>query len=160
MKICLIWTFKPSILQISWRKKQKSGMGDVWIIGSVDLGKGSGWALPTTRRALTSLRSPSILYGMDVPVNLAQCPQCMPTACIWYLLVKKQTHRSVHYKFLGHRISVPLLYFLEGNGNRLGISVIRASLLVQLVKNLPAGDQVWFPTQVWFLGWEDLLEKG
>ena len=33
---------------------------------------------------------------------------------------------------------------------------LRASLVAQLVKNLPAKQQ----TPVWFLGWEDLLEKG
>ena len=31
-----------------------------------------------------------------------------------------------------------------------------ASLVVQLVKNLPAKQETW----VQFLGWEDLLEKG
>ena len=32
----------------------------------------------------------------------------------------------------------------------------RASLIAQLVKNLPAMQE----TPVWFLGWEDLLEEG
>ena len=33
---------------------------------------------------------------------------------------------------------------------------IRASLIVQLVKNLPAMQETWVPS----LGWEDPLEKG
>ena len=36
-----------------------------------------------------------------------------------------------------------------------GISVLQASLVAQLVKNLPAMWKAW----VWFLGWEDPLEK-
>ena len=32
----------------------------------------------------------------------------------------------------------------------------RASLVAQLVKNLPAMQETWVPS----LGWEDLLEKG
>ena len=36
------------------------------------------------------------------------------------------------------------------------IPVLWASLLVPMVKNLPAMWETW----VWFLGWEDLLEKG
>ena len=34
-----------------------------------------------------------------------------------------------------------------------GVICIWASMIAQLVKNLPA-------MQVWFLGWKDLLEKG
>ena len=34
--------------------------------------------------------------------------------------------------------------------------VLQASLVAQLVKNPPAMQK----TPVWFLGWEDLLEKG
>ena len=40
-------------------------------------------------------------------------------------------------------------------GNLLG-SYVRASLVAQLVKNLPAMQETW----VWSLGWEDPLEKG
>ena len=35
-------------------------------------------------------------------------------------------------------------------------ATLRASLAAQLVKNLPAMQETW----VWFLGWEDPLEKG
>ena len=34
--------------------------------------------------------------------------------------------------------------------------IVRASLVAQLVKNMPAMWKTW----VWFLGWEDPLEKG
>ena len=34
--------------------------------------------------------------------------------------------------------------------------IIRASVVAQLVKNLPAMQETW----VWSLGWEDPLEKG
>ena len=36
------------------------------------------------------------------------------------------------------------------------ITVDVASLVAQLVKNPPAMQEIW----VWFLGWEDPLEKG
>ena len=42
----------------------------------------------------------------------------------------------------------------EGDGNPLQDSWV--SLVAQLVKNLPAMWEIW----VWFLGWEDPLEKG
>ena len=38
----------------------------------------------------------------------------------------------------------------------LKLQVVRASLVAQLVKNLPAMQETW----VWSLGWEDPLEKG
>ena len=38
----------------------------------------------------------------------------------------------------------------------LDLCLLRASLIAQLVKNLPAMQETW----VRFLGWEDLLEKG
>ena len=53
-----------------------------------------------------------------------------------------------------------LYYFLGGNRSCLispkkGLLKSRASLIAQLVKNLPAMQE----TQVRFLGWEDSLEK-
>ena len=36
------------------------------------------------------------------------------------------------------------------------IEMLQASLVAQMVKNLPAMLKIW----VWSLGWEDLLEKG
>ena len=38
----------------------------------------------------------------------------------------------------------------------LGLTTYWASLVAQLVKNLPAMQETWVP----FLGWEDPLEKG
>ena len=42
------------------------------------------------------------------------------------------------------------------SGHTANVSQTRASLVAQLVKNLPAMQE----TPVQFLGWEDLLEKG
>ena len=44
------------------------------------------------------------------------------------------------------------LYFIQSSISK---DVLWASLVVQLVKNLPAVRETW----VQFLGWEDLLEK-
>ena len=56
----------------------------------------------------------------------------------------------------GDPSSTPRLgrYTGEGIGNSLQYSW--ASLVAQLVKNLPAMQEIW----LWSLGWEDLLEKG
>ena len=43
-----------------------------------------------------------------------------------------------------------------GNWGMLGIKMVHASLVGQMVKNLPAMQK----TQVQFLGWEDPLEEG
>ena len=43
--------------------------------------------------------------------------------------------------------------FLGGHRARV---MSRASLIAQLVKNLPAMQEIWIPS----LGWEDPLEKG
>ena len=51
-------------------------------------------------------------------------------------------------------LSFPL-YSLKKRGNR-GLKGNRASLVTQLVKNLPAVWETWVPC----LGWEDPLEKG
>ena len=40
--------------------------------------------------------------------------------------------------------------------NTLNATELRASLVAQLIKNLPAMQETW----IWFLGWEDPLEKG
>ena len=42
------------------------------------------------------------------------------------------------------------------NNFKLNISLLKASLMAQTVKNLPAIKETW----VWSLGWEDLLEEG
>ena len=42
------------------------------------------------------------------------------------------------------------------NANQIVIKKVGASLVAQLVKNLPAMWEAWVP----FLGWEDPLEKG
>ena len=42
------------------------------------------------------------------------------------------------------------------NGKEVYLSPIKASLIAQLVKNLPAMQEI----PVLFLGWEDPLEKG
>ena len=46
----------------------------------------------------------------------------------------------------------------EGRAGDMVLSKItyRASLVVRMVKNLPAVQETW----VWSLGWEDVLEKG
>ena len=43
-----------------------------------------------------------------------------------------------------------------GNWGMLGIKMVHASLVGQMVKNLPAMQK----TQVQFLGWEDPMEEG
>ena len=45
---------------------------------------------------------------------------------------------------------------LDGQGARFVLALFRASLVAQLVKNLPVMQE----TQVRSLGWEDPLEKG
>ena len=49
-----------------------------------------------------------------------------------------------------------MLLFFFFNGEKFQIQVEKASLMVQMVKNLPA---MW-ESQVPSLGWEDPLEKG
>ena len=65
----------------------------------------------------------------------------------------------MNYHMLGFPVGH---YLLEFDQNSLSqcryptISPATASLMTQLVKNLPAMQETW----VWFLGWEDPLEKG
>ena len=58
--------------------------------------------------------------------------------CSWFLFLTCSHHHSYY-------VGISALFI-----------VFRASLVAQLVKNLPAIQE----TLVWFLGWEDLLEKG
>ena len=68
----------------------------------------------------------------------------------------KKNHLNFLLSLYLRRLHVLIYLF---NQNYLSIfyyMTIWASLVAQLVKNLPAGQETW----VWFLGGEDLLEKG
>ena len=52
--------------------------------------------------------------------------------------------------------SIPGLGRSPGEGTSYPVQYSWASLVAQLIKNLPAMQE----TLVWLLGWEDLLEKG
>ena len=52
--------------------------------------------------------------------------------------------------------SIPRLGRSPGEGNGYPLQYSWASLVAQMVKNLPAMWETW----VWSLGWEDLLEEG
>ena len=56
----------------------------------------------------------------------------------------------------GDQGSTPGLGRSDGEGISYPLQYSWASLVAQLVKNLPAMWETWF----WSLGWEDLLEKG
>ena len=58
-----------------------------------------------------------------------------------YLMIQNTTKKALAFK----KFNCIYLSFISG-----------ASLIAQLVKNLPAMQE----TPDWFLGWEDLLEKG
>ena len=56
----------------------------------------------------------------------------------------------------GDRGSIPVSERSAGEGIGYPLRYSWASLVAQLVKNLPTMWETWIP----FLGWEDLLEKG
>ena len=56
----------------------------------------------------------------------------------------------------GDPSSIPGLRRSSGDGIGYPLQYSWASLVAQLVKNLPAMQETWFPS----LAWEDLLEKG
>ena len=67
-----------------------------------------------------------------------------------------QISKIVESSIISAFISIYLLLFSIGTQHLLNTSYILASLVVQLVKNLPAMQEI----QVQFLGWEDPLEEG
>ena len=69
-------------------------------------------------------------------------------------LQKKRFNVQWNYKGKGHQHLI--LQFLFATPNILWLPIFQASLVAQMVKNLPA----MLETQVRFLGWEDPMEKG
>ena len=67
-----------------------------------------------------------------------------------------QISKIVESSIISAFIGIYLLLFSIGTQHLLNTSYILASLVVQLVKNLPAMQEI----QVQFLGWEDPLEEG
>ena len=75
-------------------------------------------------------------------------------------LIFKETFGSSAGKVSAYSVGDPSLIPGLGRSSREGIGYTLqyswASLVAQLVKNLPAMWETWVPS----LGWEDLLEKG
>ena len=65
--------------------------------------------------------------------------------------MRKLRHRDVKYLSQGH---IPSKW--QSSDLNPGNQRLEASLVAQMVKNLPAMQETWF----WSLGWEDSLEKG
>ena len=55
-------------------------------------------------------------------------------------------------------MTMPRILYIQRNGVilRLSLKLRRASLVAQMVKNLPAMQETWIQS----LGWQDPLEKG
>ena len=89
--------------------------------------------------------------------DLAHCRFSINSSCLlYYLGLPGGSHGKESSHNVGHLVLIPELGRSPGEGNGYPLQYSRASLVAQMVKNLPAMWETW----VWSLGWEDPLEEG
>ena len=167
-RICMSscsWLFHQICLSASFSGREREGKGvsgkplsfHMYSLGIILTPVGSSLCIPCWFWPLKHFRSHSFpLFSPNTLRDklLENHTSNFLTSLLWFLLAKDAKNYLSYVIFFLYQFWALVVTLHQMS--HVSLETVWASLVVQLVKNLPAMQEIW----VWSLGWEDPMEKG